>query len=216
VGAVADFDQDGQLDYLWHNTSDGRMLFWYIDGDNLKGFQFLPYLLDPAWRVATTFDADGNGTPDLAVYNSATGVVRVLQHDNAILLGQYDLTTLLPAANPWRIVASVDANNDGDDELALYNSATGEVQAWDIAGANVTATIPYANSQSVAQSYTLVSTKTDFNDDGLADFLWHNATPTGVFSVWFMDGTTRLGSGSFSPFTATDPVWRVVGSANLW
>ena len=26
VGAVADFDQDGQLDYLWHNINDGRLL----------------------------------------------------------------------------------------------------------------------------------------------------------------------------------------------
>ena len=41
-------------------------------------------------------------------------------------------------------------------------------------------------------------------------------TPTGVFSVWFMNGTTRLGVGQFQPFTATDPVWKVVGSANVW
>ena len=24
------------------------------------------------------------------------------------------------------------------------------------------------------------------------------------------------GAGSFLPFTATDPVWKVVGSANIW
>ncbi|MBX7185157.1 MAG: hypothetical protein K1Y01_08455 [Vicinamibacteria bacterium] len=216
VGAVADFDQDGQLDYLWHNVNDGRMLFWYIDGDNLKGYQFLPYQMGPPWTVATTFDADGNGTPDLAFYNSTTGVVRVMRHDNAALLGQYDLTTPLPGAGTVRVVASVDANNDGDDELALYNSATGQVLAWDVTGANVTSTINYAITQSTAQAFNLVSTKTDFNNDGLADFLWHNPTPTGVFSVWFMNGTTRLGTGVFQPFTATDPVWRVVGSANVW
>jgi|GEM_PF-634656 len=216
VGAVADFDQDGQLDYLWHNLNDGRMLFWYIDGDNLKGYQFLPYQMGPPWTVATTFDADGNGTPDLVFYNSATGVVRVMRHDNATLLGQYDLTTLLPGTGTVRVVAAVDANNDGDDELALYNSATGHVQAWDVTGANVTSTTTYANTQATSPSFTLVSTKTDFNNDGLADFLWHNPTPTGIFSVWFMNGTTRLGTGVFQPFTATDPVWRVVGSANVW
>jgi alpha-tubulin suppressor-like RCC1 family protein len=216
VGAVADFDQDGQLDYLWHNVNDGRLLFWYIDGDNLKGFQFLPYTLGPPWRVATTFDADGNGTPDIVYYNATLGLVRVMRHDNATLLGQYDLAVLLPGSGPVRIVASVDADNDGDDELALYNSATGQVAAWNLTGPTLTSTFAYANTQSTTQAYNLVSTKTDFNDDGLADFLWHNPTPTGVFSVWFMNGTTRLGVGQFQPFTATDPVWRVVGSANVW
>ncbi|HQZ17074.1 MAG TPA: VCBS repeat-containing protein, partial [Vicinamibacteria bacterium] len=214
--AVADFDQDGQLDYLWHNVNDGRMLFWYIDGDNLKGFQFLPYLMTPPWTVATTFDADGNGTQDIVFYNSTTGVVRVMLHDNATLIGQYDITTLLPGAGTVRVVAAVDANNDGDDELALYNSATGQIQAWDVTGASVTGTITYPNTQSTTQAYNLVSTRTDFNNDGLPDLLWHNPTPTGVFSVWFMNGITRLGTGAFLPFTATDPVWRVVGSANIW
>ena len=65
-------------------------------------------------------------------------------------------------------------------------------------------------------AYKLVSAKTDFNNDGLADILWHNPTPTGAFSVWFMNGLTRLGTGSFTPFSATDPVRLVVGSANIW
>ena len=196
--------------------NDGRLLFWYIDGDNLKGFQFLPYTLGPPWRVATAFDADGNGTQDIAFYNSATGVVRVMQHDNATLLGQYDITTLLPGAGTVRVVAAADANNDGDDELVLYNSATGQIQAWNVAGVAVTGTINYPDAQVTNPAYTLVSTRTDFNNDGLPDLLWHNPTPTGIFSVWFMNGTTKNGAGSFLPFTATDPVWKVVGSANIW
>jgi uncharacterized delta-60 repeat protein len=216
VGAVADFDQDGQLDYLWHNVNDGRLLFWYIDGDSLKGFQFLPYTMGPPWIVATTFDADGNGTQDIAYYNSTTGVARVMQHDNATVLGQYDIATLLPGTGTLRVVAAGDANNDGDDELILFNSATGQIQAWNVSGATVASTINYPDTQVTSPAYNLVSTKTDFNNDGLKDLLWHNPTPTGVFSVWFMNGTTRIGTGVFQPFSATDPVWKVVGSANLW
>ncbi|MBX7184852.1 MAG: hypothetical protein K1Y01_06870 [Vicinamibacteria bacterium] len=218
VGAVADFDQDGQLDYLWHNVNagDGRLLLWYIDGDNLKGYQFLPYTMLPPWRVATTFDGNGDGAVDIVYYNSTTGVVQVKTHDNAVLLSTYNLNTTLPGNLTRRVVAAVDANGDGDDELALYNSATGQIQAWDVSGSTVTGTITYPTSQSTAQAFTLVSTKTDFNDDGRPDLLWHNPTPTGVFSVWFMTGTTRDAVGQFLPFTATDPVWRVVGSANVW
>ncbi|MBX7187704.1 MAG: hypothetical protein K1Y01_21360, partial [Vicinamibacteria bacterium] len=216
VGAVADFDQDGQLDYLWHNVNDGRMLFWYIDGDNLKGYQFLPYTMGPPWRVATTFDGDSNGTQDIVFYNSNTGVVRVMRHDNAILLGQYDITTTLSGAGSVRVVAAGDVNADGDDELVLYNSATGAIQAWDVSGVTVTGTLNYPSAQVTNPAYTLVSTRTDFNNDGLPDLLWHNPTPTGIFSVWFMNGINKNGAGSFLPFTATDPVWKVVGSANIW
>jgi hypothetical protein len=215
VGAVADFDQDGQVDYLWHNVRDGRMLFWYIDGDNLKAYEFLPYLMSAPWSVATTFDGNNDGAVDIAYYNSTTGAVRVVLHDNARALGQYDLSRPLPGAEPLRVVNAVDANKDGDDELLLYNSATGRVSAWDVNGATVESTVLHSDAQSTTQAFTLVSAKTDFNDDGRPDFLWHNRT-TGLFSVWFMDGMSRLDVGVFQPFTATDPVWRVVGSANLW
>jgi Calx-beta domain len=215
VGAVADFDQDGQVDYLWHNVRDGRMLFWYIDGDNLKAYEFLPYLMSAPWSVATTFDGNNDGAVDIAYYNSTTGAVRVVLHDNARTLGQYDLSRPLPGAEPLRVVNAVDANKDGDDELLLYNSATGRVSAWDVNGATVESTVLHSDAQSTTQAFTLVSAKTDFNDDGRPDFLWHNRT-TGLFSVWFMDGMSRLDVGVFQPFTATDPVWRVVGSANLW
>jgi Calx-beta domain/FG-GAP-like repeat len=216
VGAVADFDQDGQLDYLWHNVNDGRMLFWYVDGDNLKGFQFLPYLMGPPWRVSTTFDANGDGAEDVVYYNSTTGVVKVVLHDNAVKLSEYDMIATLPGTGTIRVVAAADVNVDGDDELVLYNSATGQITAWDVVGNAVSSTITYPETQSTTQAYSLVSTRTDFNDDGKPDLLWHNPTPTGVFSVWFMNGTTRTGVGQFLPFTATDPVWKVVGSANVW
>jgi alpha-tubulin suppressor-like RCC1 family protein len=224
VGAVADFDRDGQLDYLWHNTNTGKLLVWYIEGDNLKGYLFpFTYDLEVGWSVATVFDANGDGASDIVYYDTRTpaqsatsGNVRVVLHDNGTMLGSYTLDQNLPVAGTVRVVNAVDANNDGDDELVLYNSATGQVAAWDATGATVTGTINYADTQSTTQAFNLVSTKTDFNDDGFADFLWHNPTPTGVFSVWFMNGTTRLGVGQFQPFTATDPVWKVVGSANVW
>jgi hypothetical protein len=214
VATVADFDRDGQLDYLWQNTIDGRMLYWYIDGDNLKGFRFLPFTVAAPWRVGATFDANLDGAPDLAFINPTTGTVRVLLMDNAVLLGTYDL---FPVVSPaLTLVASADTNNDGRDELLFYNASTGEIQSWTVTGQSVTSMVTYPNTQSTSSAFNLVSARTDFNNDGLADLLWHNPTPTGAFSVWFMNGTTRLGTGTFTPFSSTDPVWRLVGSANVW
>jgi hypothetical protein len=172
--------------------------------------------MGPPWRVATTFDANGDEATDVVYYNPVTGVVKIVLHDNATKLSEYDLTTKLPGAGTLRVVNSEDANKDGQDDLMLYDSATGRVTAWILTGAQVTNTIAFPDRQVTSPAYTLVSTRTDFNDDGLPDFLWHNPTPTGIFSVWFMNGTVKLGTGVFQPFTATDPVWRVVGSANIF
>ncbi len=219
IGAIADFDRDGNLDYLWHNYTTGQMLFWYIDGDNLKGFKFQNYLMFSPWRVATTMDANGDGELDVVYYNDQTGVLKVVLCENGNQLNpllNYDLATTLPPSEPWRVATASDVNGDGADDLILYNSSTGAIKAWQLTGLNRTE-IPYAGLlQGTPDQFRLVSARADFNADGKPDFLWHN-TVTGFFMTWSMDGTTRLGIGTFaSPFDRTDPTWRLVGAATLW
>jgi hypothetical protein len=216
VGAVADFDDDGQADLLWHNQGDGRLLLWFLDGDALKGFQFLPYSMLPPWRVAATFDSDGSGRPDVVYQNHATGVIRVVQQDKAAIIAVYDLARTLEP--PWRVAAGADVvrgATDFDDELLIQNSTTGELLWWNPSGPTVTSFGLYPETQSASPGYGLVSAGTDFNGDNLPDLLWHNGEPAGLFHAWFMNGTARIGAGGFTPFSATDPSWRVVGSVNI-
>jgi hypothetical protein len=42
-------------------------------------------------------------------------------------------------------------------------------------------------------NYEVVGTA-DFNGDGTPDILWQNVT-TGEASIWYMNGTTRIGGG---------------------
>jgi len=46
----------------------------------------------------------------------------------------------------------------------------------------------------------------DFNGDGKADILWRNWS-TGVMSIWFIDGTTYLGS---EVVIALSPSWEIL------
>jgi hypothetical protein len=219
IGAIADFDRDGNLDYLWHNYTTGQMLFWYIDGDNLKGFKFQNYNMASPWRVATTMDANGDGELDVVYYNDQTGVLKAVLCENGNQLNpllNYDLATNLPVLESWRVATAADVNGDGADDLILYNSSTGAIKAWQLTGPTRTE-IPYVGLLQVTPAqFRLVSARADFNADGKPDFLWHNTT-TGFFMTWSMDGTTRLGIGAFaSPFDRTDPTWRLVGAATLW
>ncbi len=215
IGAIADFDRDGNLDYLWHNYTTGQILFWYIDGDNLKGFKFGNYTMASPWRAATTMDANGDGELDVVYYNSVTDALKVVLCDNGNRITDYDVPH--PATNsPSGAATASDVNGDGTDDLILYNSTTGLIQAWQLSGANVTGTLIYPDMQVTPGQFRLVSARADFNADGKPDFLWHNTT-TGFFMTWSMDGTTRLGIGAFaSPFDRTDPTWRLVGAATLW
>ncbi len=216
IGTIADFDRDGNLDYLWHNYTTGTMLFWYIDGDNLKGFKFQNYTMASPWRVATTMDANGDGELDVVYYNDQTGVLKVVLCENGNRLSDYDVTTFLLPSVSWRVTTASDVNGDGADDLILYNSATGGLEAWLLTGPTRSGTLAYAAAQTTPDQFRLVSARADFNADGKPDFLWHNTT-TGFFMTWLMDGTARLGTGTFaSPFDRTDPTWRLVGAATLW
>ncbi|MBX7186275.1 MAG: VCBS repeat-containing protein [Vicinamibacteria bacterium] len=120
------------------------------------------------------------------------------------------------AASPWVLAAGGDTNGDGVDELVGVNQSTGLMQVWYVNGAQVTSTAVYPNLQSMSPSvWTLVSLRADFNKDGRKDILWHNPT-SGVFNAWYMNGLARTGEGQFLPYSTTDPVWRVVGAANIW
>jgi hypothetical protein len=62
------------------------------------------------------------------------------------------------------------------------------------------------------------SASADFDDDGRGDLLWHNAA-TGESKIWFMGGSSRLGSAtvldeSGSPLLVGLP-WSIVGSNDM-
>lgn len=213
VGAVADFDQDGELDFLWRNETDGRSLVWFITGDSLKGFAFLDYTLDASWQIVATLDGNGDGAADVLYWQRSTGRLRVVLHRGANRLSDYTLSDSILA--PWGVVGAPDLNADGSDDLLILNRTTGQMVAGLLNGPLLTNGGLFTVTRAAPSTWNVASTGTDFDADGHADLLWHD-TISGVFSVWFMNGKTKLGEGTFIPFSNTDPAWQVVGAANVW
>ncbi|MBP9948428.1 MAG: VCBS repeat-containing protein, partial [Vicinamibacteria bacterium] len=192
---------------------DGRSLVWFITGDSLKGFAFLDYTLDASWQIVATLDGNGDGAADVLYWQPSTGRLRVVLHRGANRLSDYTLSDSILA--PWGVVGAPDLNADGSDDLLILNRTTGQMVAGLLNGSLLTNGGLFTVTRAAPSTWNVASTGTDFDADGHADLLWHD-TISGVFSVWFMNGKTKLGEGTFIPFSNTDPAWQVVGAANVW
>jgi hypothetical protein len=85
------------------------------------------------------------------------------------------------------------------------------VEAWLLDGSTIKATQPL--SDSLDSNWMLVG-RGDFNTDGKPDLVWQHRTE-GWVSLWYMDGTVRIGAASPSISKIADPLWQIVGVGDL-
>ncbi len=174
--------------------------------------------------VATDNDFNGNGFSDIVWRDKVTG-------QNAISLINLDVSGIAPSVdvvtsfvNPfindpnWEIQAVGNFNGDGSGDLVWRNKATGQNLLWLMKDA-----VP-GQAPQVAQAVTLQSVTDrnwsiagagDFNGDGQSDLLWYNPSETSgeQLVAWYMDGTTKTGTGSITEAT-TDLALEAVGDLN--
>jgi hypothetical protein len=98
-----------------------------------------------------------------------------------------------PAPPPSSSLADFDA--DGKNDLLMQQTATGAVEAWFLDNATVKSKQPLSDTPPDA-NWGLVGSG-DFNGDGKPDLVWQNRLD-GTVSIWFMNGTTRI--GTVNPF----------------
>ena len=53
----------------------------------------------------------------------------------------------------------------------------------------------------------------DINGDARADLIWQH--DQGALQVWYMNGTTRIGSGSLNPAAVDGNDWKIVGADDV-
>jgi FtsP/CotA-like multicopper oxidase with cupredoxin domain len=193
------FNPNTKSKILWRNISTGVNGFWYMDGLNVTGYSnTLPTVdpvTDPGWTVVGRGDFNNDGHSDIVWRNTLTGenAFWLLDgHDKPIAYPYF--LSVDPATDPGWIIAGVgDFNSDGKPDILWRNPSTGENAYWRMNG------ITFDGGFSLpprSGTTWVIAGVADFNSDGKPDIIWSHTDPPYENEVWFMDGTSHIGTAS--------------------
>jgi len=195
----ADFNNDGNTDILWRDSTTGQDVVWYMNGTTHTGdgsVQSVP----TNWNIVGVGDFDGDGKPDILWRDSVTGQIIIWLMNGTNHISDVSLGTV---PTNWGIVGVGDFNSDGSLDILWRDSASGQNVVWFMTGTTHTGD---GSVQSVPTNWKIVGVG-DFNADTNPDILWRDST-TGQNVVWFMNGTTHLSDGSVQSVPTN---WDIVG-----
>ena len=75
IAGTGDIDGDGTEDLIWHNSTSGRVVVWFLDPDGVynRNQQVVDANLATSWNLKGVEDMNGDTNPDLVWHNSSTG-----------------------------------------------------------------------------------------------------------------------------------------------
>ncbi len=153
VVATGNFLANGSDDMLVRNTSDNHMYVWWIGGSGtLQGIDLGAYWGNVSLLASGHFAGSGD---EMLVQNQADDSVYMwwVNTSNNTLSG----TNLGPISPQWQIVATGDYNGDGYTDIVWRNTATGQVNLWDMGGYSLPANSTFIGSSAGATGLSLTS-----------------------------------------------------------
>jgi hypothetical protein len=166
--------------------------------------------------IANGTSRTGTGTVDLSVAaNSGTTARTAISAiaGTTVYVTQEGTTGSQPppppptgTPSPW----SSDFDGDGKNDLLMQEMATGAVEAVFLDNATVKSKQPLSEQPADA-NWALVG-RGDFNGDGKPDLVWQNRLD-GSVTVWFMNGTTHIGTAEPWVGAAAGPELQMVSAS---
>ncbi len=139
IVGTGDFNQDGQVDLLWRNKSDGSVAWWVMNGTSIASAASLPTLKDANLNIVGTGDLNRDGQVDLLWRNGATGE-NFWWVINGTTIAEKRVLPPVTDLN-WQIATVGDFNQDGKTDLVWRNSSTGANSLWLMNGVEVIDTV---------------------------------------------------------------------------
>jgi hypothetical protein len=177
------------------------------------------------WVPQGIGDFDGNGTSDLAWYNSVTGKTELWKLQDGQWAGSSDIGA--HPAGYWP-AGYGDFNHDGMTDKLWFNPSTRDVDLWKMADGHWAGSVGIGTHPAGYQP----ALTGDFNGDGTADIAWFNGA-TGDVDLWKISdghwagsidvGTHPAGhqpvlSGDFNGDGTSDIAWYnpTSGDVDIW
>ncbi|HEY5960115.1 MAG TPA: VCBS repeat-containing protein, partial [Polyangiaceae bacterium] len=206
VRGTADFNRDGNTDFLWHNGETGEVAVWFMSGPTRLAASVPDALIGPTrkaidgWTIAGIGDFDRSGTADLLWYNTSSGRLQVWHLDGTNHIGSdpeigpANTSTLYPSSG-WTLRGTADFDRDGFADL-LWQHTDGTLAVWFLNGTNH---LPrdIVLSAALPAGWQVRGTD-DFNRDGNADILLYDPA-SGVMKIRFYDHTLFTGEETVGP-----------------
>ena len=212
---LADVNFDGRADLFWQNIADGGLATWYLDGWNVVGTELLGIsrVADLNWRVVGSGDLNGDGRADLVWQHRTGGWVAVWFLSGKEIIGTEFLSIDRVADPNWQITGVADIDSDGKADLIWQHQTDGWIAAWLMNGSQVVST-QFLSINKVPDTDWQIAGAGDTNGDGYADLIWQHRTE-GWLAVWFMRGTSVVGTEFLSFNRMPDMNWHIRGVGDV-
>jgi hypothetical protein len=139
VRTVADFNDDGNPDLIWHHRTLGYVAVWILDGVTLVDAHLLTpsRVADLSWKIVGTGDFNGDGHADLFWRHQRTGLMTVWYMNGSVFVGAGLVSPNTVSDPAWEIGAIADVNDDGRPDLVWQHRDTGLLSAWIMNGVHL-------------------------------------------------------------------------------
>ncbi|MFM2429355.1 MAG: hypothetical protein RLZZ511_568 [Cyanobacteriota bacterium] len=184
VEASGDFNGDGIGDLFWLNGVTRETVVWIMGNGQPTAVIAGPKVDDNGWKVGGSGDFDRDGDADLFWYNTRTQRTGLWEMQGGSYRRAIASTPSLPES-AWTPLAVDDFDRDGNPDILLKNSRTGNVGIWKMSGFNY---ISAYNLPTVDAKWEFLGVG-DFNGDRSPDILWRNLT-TQETAIWRLEGAT--------------------------
>ena len=214
TGLIAASQSSHRFNLYLQNSANGGVYYWSSNGASVTWSTPIINALS-GWGVTSQGDFGGfgrrwmtlqkpDGTPYLWAMNPDGTAIEtstsVYMHGSVIG----------PMAN-WRIVASLDTDGDGRDEILLQNSSTGAVAIWVMNASKITSIVTLWPGGDPNWRVFAVA---DLDNDGTPDILLQNSS-TGALYKWRVNpGGNSLGANGYIVQNGLSG-WRAVGATHF-
>ena len=219
-----DFDANGSPDLLWHNGTTGDTQIWYMNQIarvSTLNFSAALNVTDASnWRPVGINHFSVEAATSILWHNGVTGDSQIWYMNSTgssrDSFANFDTSLRFTDSSGWKIVAT------RAFQVMRHNGTTGVTEIWDITQANPvtrSALTTLDSSLNVSDSSGWqIAGWYDFDQDGVADILWHNGT-SGDTQLWYMSSaTSRRSTLMFAPSVNVKDSsgWRIVQIGSLF